>query len=110
MGPTGAPAAEATAGDTAAAVGLAPPENISFASLSICLAIALARSLGDIPDGSASAGSSPEGSLVVMEVAQLDVLENANCVFGEHGGGAVQRDEVLRRAALVNSHRANRQD
>src|SRR5262249_51553768 len=55
---------------------------------------------------SAMAPVRARGSLVLMVLADVDVLEHGDGVLGQHGGGAVERDQVRGRAPLVDPHQA----
>src|SRR5581483_9770268 len=58
---------------------------------------------------SAANPAKSNGSLVVMVLADVDALEAADGVVGQNRSRAVERDEVLRRSALVDAHVANGQ-
>src|SRR4051794_39691775 len=59
--------------------------------------------------GSAFGSASCETSLVLMVLADVDVLEHAHRVFRQDGEGAVQRHQVRRRAPVVDAHPADRE-
>src|SRR4051812_179750 len=67
------------------------PAKSWFASRSISTPIAAARSRSAL-------------SLVLMVAAHIDVAQNAERVLGQDGGGAIERHQVGRGAALVDSH------
>jgi len=49
-------------------------------------------------------GAPPRGSLVLMVVADIHVLQHGDRVVREHGGGAIQRHQVRCSAAIVDAH------
>src|SRR5580693_1201394 len=44
-----------------------------------------------------------------MVLSYIDIFEQCDRIVGEHGGGAVKRDQVRRQSALVDSLETNRQ-
>ena len=90
-------------------------------SLNISLA-SRANSAGvGIPAGSSALESSLEGkladpgvtfdagvgSLVLMVLSYVYVLEQGNCIVRQHSRRAVQRHEVRGKRSLINPHEAN---
>ncbi len=55
----------------------------------------------------ATSGSSWLGSLVLMVLTDFYVLEHTEGVFGQHGRGAIQRDQVGGHGVAVNPHEAD---
>jgi len=51
----------------------------------------------------------PRGSLVLMVVVDIHVLQHGNRVVGQHGGRAIQRHQVRGGAAIVDAHPAHGQ-
>src|ERR1700736_723302 len=47
--------------------------------------------------------------LVLMVLSYVDIFEQRNRIVREHGSGAVERDEIGRESAFVDSLEANRQ-
>src|ERR1700678_1162253 len=56
-----------------------------------------------------SFGAPGVGSLVLMVLADIDALEDRDGVVGQHRDGAIERDEVLRGASLIDPHQPDRQ-
>ncbi len=64
-----------------------------------------AKSKADAPVELGSIGNAPpRGSLVLMVVADIYVLQHGNRIVSEYGRRAVQRHQVRGRAAIVDAH------
>src|SRR5262245_54163373 len=89
------------------AMGVSAPEKYWFARRWMSTVSADARSASD---GACAGRTSASGrSLVLMVLADLDVLEHAERVVGQHRRRAVERNQVRRGAALVDAHETHRE-